>query len=862
MIKKIANNPSALAPILMNLNVAVFRTTNDGRGGIVDVNPAFLEIFDYPDLQALRKIQAVDLYANPADRELMRQELEREGAIQSWELLLKRSNGDVFPAQVSSVLVKDAEGQAVYIDGVVNDISELKNTVDKLEQKKRELEDEQKIFFRGPVIMIQWPLHGAEPLKYISANVKEILGYDAADFMSGEILYPTLIHSEDQSGLEKQIQEILDSGEDTMFIQPYRLQKRNGDYIWVQDYAYIRRDQAGIPTDIVGYIYDVTETQEYQRQTADSELRYRGLVENSPTGILRMDLDGNILDVNPQMLKILGSPSVAATRSFNMFTFPPLKEAGISQRFREVIESRATVKFSGIYNTAWGKHVYYQAVINPVFDAEGQIIGAQANMEDETVTHEAREAKREIERLQLEERNIFVSAPIMIFRWNVSAKEPLEYVTENVEKILGYTVAELLAGDVLYGDIIHPGERERALSQAREMILKGVSDFNTAPYRIRRKDGEYIWVNDHSMIVRGEDGQVKHITGILYDITKSIEAENTLKAIETTYREVFNATGESIFIHDTETFKIIDVNQTMLKTYECTYAQALSLTAEDLSCDDNPAEEIIKYFTRAAQGEPQNFESHAVTFTGKPFWADVNLRRATLHGEPRILATTRDISARREMETELREALKEQEVLTREVHHRVKNNMQVITSMLNLQAEYTQDPILTEVFKETQNRIRSMALIHEKLFRSKSMAEVEFDNYLKSLIREVSNFYADRAAHIKFHEEIDPVLMDISKAIPSGLIVNELITNTLKYAFPNDREGSVWIRLSTTDVGNIQIQIQDDGIGLPEHVDFATTPTMGLRIVRILTEQLGGEMAIRRVQGTTFSLTFAPEIQD
>ena len=854
--KHISNH---ISPILANLNVAVFRTENRADGGFIDVNPAFLTIFGYSSLSELNDKKASDLYARASDREMMRQRLITNGAVQSEEYLFKRSSGETFPGRVSSVVVENQTSGASYFDGVVEDVSELRDMMSELDTKRQQLENEQRVFHRGPVMMIQWPVNGHDPLKYISANVKDILGYEVSDFIDGNILYPDIVHAEDRAEVEEQVKQCLDSSVETMHVKPYRLKKHDGSYLWIQDYGFIHRNDEGIAMDIVGYIYDVTDTHESQSRLRDSELRYRSLIENSPTGILRIDLDGAILDVNPQMVQMLGSPSAEATKKFNIFTFPPLQKAGISKRFQEALEKQKSIKFEGKYGTAWGKEIYYQAVVNPVFDGHNQVIGAQANMEDVTETEQALEEKRVIQREQLEERNIFVAAPIMIFRWKASGHDPLDNVTENVKDILGYTRNDLKQGNPLYTDIIHPDDVIRVRTLSAEMMEQGTYQFTTPPYRIKRKDGVYIWVNDHSTIMRDEQGGVKNVIGIVYDISDSIEAEETLKATETTYREIFNANNEAMFLHDAETYAILDVNETMLEKYECTYEQALGSNIGDLSYGECTQEIAEHYLEKARTEGPQSFEWHSQTLTGKIFWAEINLRLAMIHGKAHFLVTSRNVTERREMEEALRAAVHEQEVLTREVHHRVKNNMQVINSILNLQAEYTKDPVLTEILKESQNRVRSMALIHEKLFKSKSMAEVEFDNYLKSLIREVINFYSEYAAKIKFIESIDPMYMEITKAIPSGLIINELITNSLKYAFPDNREGTIWVTLSSPKSGFAKIEVRDDGLGLPPELDFETTQTMGLRIVRILTEQLNGKMDIDTAAGTSFTLTFELE---
>ena len=203
------------------------------------------------------------------------------------------------------------------------------------------------------------------------------------------------------------------------------------------------------------------------------------------------------------------------------------------------------------------------------------------------------------------------------------------------------------------------------------------------------------------------------------------------------------------------------------------------------------------------------------------------------------------------METEL-----ELKLLLREVHHRVKNNMQVIISLLNIQADYVNNDHLTEIFGETQNRIRSMALIHDKLYRSKRMSDVDFGNYINSMILELNNFYKIDPQRIRIHQSIEDMSLEISKAIPCGLIVNELVTNSIKYAFPNKREGDIWIAASQLGTDRAKIEIKDNGVGVGGDIVLEETQSMGLRIVRILTEQLGGTIELDRETGSSYTLIF------
>jgi PAS domain S-box-containing protein len=204
----------------------------------------------------------------------------------------------------------------------------------------------------------------------------------------------------------------------------------------------------------------------------------------------------------------------------------------------------------------------------------------------------------------------------------------------------------------------------------------------------------------------------------------------------------------------------------------------------------------------------------------------------------------------------LHASLQEKEALLREVHHRVKNNMQIISSLFNLQAGEVRDPRAIEKFREGQARIRSMALIHEKLYQSKDLARINFADYIRSLAVHIFHFWKVDNTRIKLETNLEDVFLDINTAIPCGLIVNELLSNAVKHAFPDGRSGAVRLSLHLAPGREFTLQVHDDGIGLPAGVDPGRTETLGLQIIGLLIRQLDGTLSIDRTAGTSFSIRF------
>jgi PAS domain S-box-containing protein len=216
-----------------------------------------------------------------------------------------------------------------------------------------------------------------------------------------------------------------------------------------------------------------------------------------------------------------------------------------------------------------------------------------------------------------------------------------------------------------------------------------------------------------------------------------------------------------------------------------------------------------------------------------------------------------DVSERKKAEEALRAALREKEVLIREIHHRVKNNMQVIISLLRLQARTIPDPERREVFAVTQDRIRSMALVHEKLYHSLDLAGIDFKGYIQSLVVHLGNSVGPSlSACVRVDLQLDDIELNINKAVPCGLILNELITNAYKYAFPGARGGTIRITLEAPSPGAVRLTVADDGVGLPAAIDPLKPETLGLQIVSDLVRQIDAQIVIERSGGTSYTLSF------
>jgi two-component sensor histidine kinase len=221
------------------------------------------------------------------------------------------------------------------------------------------------------------------------------------------------------------------------------------------------------------------------------------------------------------------------------------------------------------------------------------------------------------------------------------------------------------------------------------------------------------------------------------------------------------------------------------------------------------------------------------------------------------VALAREVVEHQQAEARLQISLSEKEVLIQEVHHRVKNNLQDVSSLLGLQSRKASDAFASELLLESQGRVRTMALIHQKLYASSDLGRVDFRDYLQTLLKNLFDSYRVYPGTITLEADVAQAWLDIDTAVPCGLIVNEVVSNALKHAFPDGRKGCIRVRLANLDDQTLRLAVEDDGVGLPPGLDYRRTESLGLQLAVTLTHQLSGVIAVDSTHGVAFHTTFA-----
>ena len=340
--------------------------------------------------------------------------------------------------------------------------------------------------------------------------------------------------------------------------------------------------------------------------------------------------------------------------------------------------------------------------------------------------------------------------------------------------------------------------------------------------------------------------------------------EAALRENEELYRRFFESSPYALFIGDPYTLE--NPNPSAMALFGCSAEELNSSRPEDFAPEFQPDgtlshEKATWYIEEALAGRPQYFEWKTRRKDGTQFDSEVSLIRVDRHGEPQLMTTIRDVTERRRAQGNLIASLREKETLLQEIYHRTKNNMQVIASLLELQASSSGSPEVARIIEDSTSRIRTMSLAHEKLYSAKSLSRINMKEYISELAEHMRAGSELAPDQVDLRFDLREIEMLIDLAVPCGLIINELLSNSLKHAFPGERKGWIFLSLRRDEDGLIQIEIRDNGVGLPPGFDILDTTTLGIQLVRrIAGHQLRGEITAEEDNGLCWRLRFQDDL--
>ncbi len=408
---------------------------------------------------------------------------------------------------------------------------------------------------------------------------------------------------------------------------------------------------------------------------------------------------------------------------------------------------------------------------------------------------------------------------------------------DSAERLLGKPIMDFLQAESL-ADV---DERQRELESSTEPISLGER-------MITRLDGTTLVVEAEGVNVpfRGQ----RAFQVVFRDISARKESERQLRL----QGAALNTADNGIIITD-KLGTIVWANPAFARLTGYSIEEAIGKDPRTLIRSGTQTEEFYAAISESMKrGEVWHGEIVNRRKDGTPYTEEMTISpvRDDTGEISHFVQIKQEVTERKRAEEQLQSSLLEKDVLLKEIHHRVKNNLQVISSLMSLQAERVEDVRFKSVFTESRHRIRAMAIVHEKLYRSDNLARVNFGEYLRSVAGELFLSYSTTRTAKRF--EIEPIPFDVDTAIPSGLIANELITNALKHGFPEGRSGTVTVGLKTVGGNAAELYVQDDGVGFPPGKDFRTMTSMGMILVLSLTKQIDGLISIDRSSGTRFTV--------
>jgi len=725
-------------------------------------------------------------------------------------------------------------------------------------------------------IVGQLDLHGK--FLYISPSIKKLLGYWPTDILGNTFF--ELVHPED---LERTL-NCFDNCKKTE--RPGKIRKRlktiQGSYEWIETMISPVSNADEI-TGVVISCRDIGEQMNVEEELKSALNYSRNLIEVSLDPMVTISENGEIMDVNGATENSTGLSrlNLIGTDFSQYFTDPEKAMKG----YQKTLFYGSLKDYSLTLRHISGRTMDVSFNASVYRNMNGEVEGVFAAARNITKLKKVNNALKLSER---HFRSLIENALDVIMVLNHQGD--ITYASPSVERVFGYRVHEFLGFNIF--DFIHNDDAPR-LNDVLIDDIKGSGSNADFEVRCQHEDGEWLTCQ---IIVQNliKDPAVRGIVLNIRDLTPRKQAETARNDLEEMYSALITASPDGFIATDLDG----EINYVSEKaSFMMGWDDKKKLVSETIFDILIPEEKDL--FSKnmdivVKRGALRNIEHKARKRDGEIFVAEMNmaLTQDSKGNSKGFIVTIRDVTYRKKMENKIKSSLKEKEILLKEVHHRVKNNMQVISSLIGLQSEHVDDKKTKAMFEDSQNRIRSMALIHEKLYGSQGMEKVDFSEYVRSLISSLENSYAHQKG-IEVIIDVEDVLLDIDQAITCGLILNELISNSFKYAFPkqnvldyapleigdsseDDSESdeisylksasltnnnltleNPLISIAVCSIGDeVIMQVGDNGIGLPEGLNFEYTDSLGLQIVCTLVEQLEGKIKLDESEGTKFIIKF------
>jgi PAS domain S-box-containing protein len=441
-----------------------------------------------------------------------------------------------------------------------------------------------------------------------------------------------------------------------------------------------------------------------------------------------------------------------------------------------------------------------------------------------------------------------------LWDWNIETGQ-LD-INDLWAEMLGYSRDELQPiGIMTFENLMHPDDRIRS-NRITEEYMAGNIKKHELEIRVRHKDGHWVWILDRGKITEWtDDGKPLRMMGLHFDISAQKVKEEELKESKNKYYELLNSMGEGFCYSDKDDICLM-ANHSAEKIFGLPSSTLIGKSIFDF-LDEEGKRIIGTEDAKRKDGTSSTYVTPITRQDGQRRW--LRVIASPLYDDDGSYAGSsvifNDITEIRNSDEALNKLVKTKEMLMRELEHRVKNGLSIVSSLLGISMSEITDEKAKGILSDTESRIRSISAIYERLDLSENLESIDFGAYMDSLARSVFNTFSAASTHIRLITEVQPMEIDTKRALYLGLMVNELLTNAIKFAFPHDRKGTIRASLASEN-GEVCLSVSDDGIGLHDAGVLSSSPSMGMSLIRLLADELGGALKANLSKGTSISVTF------
>ena len=596
---------------------------------------------------------------------------------------------------------------------------------------------------------------------------------------------------------------------------------------------------------VLVFIRDISERKQAEDKIKESEEKFREIFENKGTATGIFGDDGIIINCNSKFEEMSGFTKEEIEGKMKWSDFVVKEDLERLQKYhseRKKTSASPPYHYECGINNKNGERVY--VTVDIALTREYRIV----SLTDITDRKQAEEALHES---STKNEALLSAIPEMMFVLSKNGTY-LDYKAEKENELA--IPREEIIGKNLSETGFSRGRVKFILSQIEDTLKTGKIHSFEYKLKIHNSDNFY----DARLVPFGKDS----ILATVRNITESKKTETALRQSEERFRRLFEDLGDAVFVTKvggTDRGDIMEANPAAEKQTGYTKNELVSMNIiNDLSIPKSGEFSSDEWEKKLYKGDIVTTVEKKRKKDGSDYWTEVTVTPIKFKGIKASLSINHDITERKQAEEQIKKSLKEKNILIKEIYHRVKNNLAVVSSLLNMQSKYINDKKAIEAFKETRDRVMSMSMVHTQLYNSDDYTNVEYKKYVKNLVSRV--FYTAKiSGQVKLHLELDDVTVPIDKAIPCGLLLNELVTNALKHAFPKNRKGNLRIIMRSLKDEYCEIIVKDDGVGIPENFDLEKSKSLGLKLINLLVKQISGTLEIESKQGTEFRIRLNTE---